>query len=388
MLKTLRRTAGMALTAVKLSRLYITDPPAANLWLNNTEISHGRTKLFSYPVIVGINISNICNQQCRFCCQDNSKMRSNNWLTADVFKRMKWLKYVTDIYLFAGGGEPLMNPHFSSVVEAVRGVAPKSRLCLFTNGQDLDGDNLKATLDNIGLLHISLNAVSKRAFDAVVRGDHGKVMSNLENLSRSGRDNTDVELSMILTRHNADEVKPMIDFAHDLGFSRVIACYFIPMSWPGSNIEFGAADALDRECVENRKDEYMEYAAERGVGLVLSLDAIDLTTCMQPWQSAFMGNDYTGDRVFRICCSGLSMNTHVTMDSYIHFKRVWNSPRMREIRRTVNLPEEQQNTMCRVCRTVPRSGTDWIDKRIEAADESEELTVSPSGLLWKDKITI
>lgn len=382
-----RRNLGRATKDLKVLPLVFNNPSAANLILNGLESSLRRTKLLSYPLTLGMNLSNICNQRCKFCVQDNSKMETNNWITADIFKSMKWLRFVPDIYLFAGSGEPLVNPHFPEIVKVVREVAPKSRICMFTNGQALNGNNLDATVNYMDLVHISLNAVSKTAFDAVVRGDHSRVMNNLESLS-GRRNGLDVELSMVLTKHNQDEIVPMVDLAHDLGFSRVIACYFVPMAWPGNNIEFGADDAPDKEYTEIRADEYKEYAKKHSIGLVLPQDTSGTRACMSPWRTAYISNDHIGEQVFRICCSGFSMNTYMTLDSYTNFKRVWNSPRMQEIRRTVNLPAEQQNTMCRMCREIPRSTPDWIEQRIACANESAEMEVTPFGLTCGRRILV
>ncbi len=89
--KAYRPYAGLALALLKAPNLFFSNPPNFNALLNYTEADLGRTRLLSYPVSIGINISNICNQKCLFCCHDNSRIIDNNWLDSELFSKMKWL---------------------------------------------------------------------------------------------------------------------------------------------------------------------------------------------------------------------------------------------------------------------------------------------------------
>lgn len=358
---------------------YLTNPVKFNTVLNEYERTHGKTKLLSYPLSFGVNTSNICNQDCRFCYHKNEKMKSKNWITAEEIGQMKWLKYVKDIQLFSGNGEALVNPHFPEIARTARRLAPHSNIGVFTNGIALEGDNLDAILESLDTLHISLNAARKKTYDKIIKGgDFNRVMKNLSELSERKPPSLNVELSMILMKSTQKEIIPMIDLADDLDFQRLIVCHFITAILEDQ--EFGEKESLKNELSQDTWDKYKQYADEKCIEFFFPTSIQPLDTCYAPWLSAFITNDIEGSRIFVLCCSGIEANLYVSMNAYADFKSVWNSPRIQHIRSTVNDEPLPGNNLCYLCKQLDRTDPEWQHKIRILAQPLEDVEFHPDEL--------
>jgi MoaA/NifB/PqqE/SkfB family radical SAM enzyme len=355
-----RRVRFAARSARELLDLYRRNPPAFNERLNEWERARGRTRLWSYPRQVGINISNVCNQQCLFCSLEARNVKDRNWLTADLFERMTWLRFVWDISLFAGSGEPLVNPQFPQIVRTVRRIAPRSRISTFTNGLALAGENLAAIVENFDSLHVSLNAARECTYSELIRGgSFDRVMRNLRELGARKGPSLAVELSMVLTRQTAADVRPMVDLAAECGFRRVIVVHYCPTdTTTGNRLAAGQSAKPDAAIVEGTRA-LGAYARERNVEFCFSESLHAPTACSQPWTSAYITNDDTGSRILAVCCSGIVSNMYVGESVYVDFKKAWNCGRLQEIRRTANAAACEQNNMCWLCKQIDKSDPDW-----------------------------
>lgn len=351
---------------------YYSNPPKFNRILNEYEAKQGKRILQSYPVNLGINISNICNQKCRFCFHNNKKMKSKNWLDAELFQKMKWLRFISTIQLFAGNGDPLTNPNFPEIVRTVRRVASKSQLSIFTNGLALNGSNLKAAIQNLDVIHISLNAANRHTYESIIEhGNYDLVMQNLRKLSKKRPEKLQVEFSLILMRNTKDDIEPMIDLASELNFQRVIVCHFITTILDDQ--EFGERESMKKELPKEQIEKLVEYAKEKGVKFYFPTTITPPENCLAPWTAAYITNDSYGDRIFIVCCSGIETNLYVGPSVYTDFKKVWNSPLMQHIRETVNLESEQQNNLCYLCKKLDRADPEWQIKIRELASDLEEV---------------
>lgn len=341
----------------------LANPVRRNELLNGLERALGRTTLWSYPLTVGINTSNICNQHCRFCFTDNARMRQKNWLTADVFEGMTWLRHVPSICLSSGLGDPLVNPHFAEIAATVRRIAPRSSIFCFTNGQALSGANLDAIVHNFSWLHVSVNAVREDTYSAIIQGDYQRMMTNLRELARRRPKSLKVELSLVLVKQNVGDVKPLIDFASECGFEQVSVCHYVAWTDETTPDLLGATESVrnDPDVVRELKA-LAEYSKTKRVSFYFPQTNVPLGQCQEPWTSAFLTTDEWGERTLTVCCSGSYMNLYTDLASYRDFRRIWNSDRMRMLRRTVNAPTSEQNTLCRLCRMADKMEPDWIER--------------------------
>jgi len=349
------------------------DLPKFNEHLNRLECRLGRTRLRSYPPIVGFALSNYCNQRCRFCALDMKHVERRVLLPAGSFERIKWLRFVREIWLSGAAGDSLVHPEFAGIVAAVRRVAPKSRLMLCTNGLALKGPNLEAT-DELDYINVSANAASEATYAALIKGgSFRQLMANLEGLARRKRPSAAVHLSMVLARSAVDDVEPMIDLAARLRFDAVEVYRYFPIP-PGDGALPLSESTNEEPEIWERVRGLAAYARQRGVGYLVAGEPLapcrsfntviqyrGIRGCHAPWSNGHISIGPSGQTAFSVCCSGVSLNLCVGDSAYADFRRVWNSQRMQEVRRTVNRPDDQQNDMCWLCRRFERA--DFGSKR-------------------------
>jgi len=379
-LRGIRRRVRETTKLMLLPYYYQAQPTKYNMILNEHEIKQGKIKLRSYPLILGINLSNLCNQKCLFCIHQNERMKTKNWLTPDTFERMNWLRFVKQIDLFAGTGESLVNPYFPEITRTVRKKAPHSRLGTFTNGLELNGNNLKAVTEHLDIIHISLNAARRETYDDIIHGgNYDRVMENLEELSSTKPDTLKVELSLILMNRTKDDIKPMIDLASKLRFHRVIICHFITATMEQQ--ELGEEESLrDNNMLEGYAKEHSRYAEEKGVEFFFPSTITPPAECYAPWTTAYITNDRVGDRIFIVCCSGIESNIYVGQNIYSDFKKAWNCDRLQHIRATVNAHNSEQNNLCYLCKRLDRADPDWQHKIRRLAQPLEGVEFPPEDL--------
>jgi len=358
---------------------YIVNPVKFNLLINEYERTHEATKLYSYPLSFGVNISNICNQNCLCCNHDNAIMRDRNWLSSETIKEMSWLRFVKDIQLFAGNGDPLTNPNFPEIARMTRKIAPHSQIGTFTNGLALNGDNLDAVLESLDTIHISLNAACEETYDKIILGgDFKRSMKNLRELSERRPPNLKVELSMILMKSSQNDIIPMIDLIHKLDFQRLIICHLIIVTLDDQ--QFGEEESLKTDLDEETWAKYKKYAEERGIEFSFPTTIKPPENCYAPWLSAFITNDLVGDRIFVLCCSGIETNLYVSPKAYSDFKSAWNHPRIQQIRATVNDKPLPGNNICYLCKQLDRTDPEWHHKIRKLAEPLNGVFFAPNDL--------
>jgi len=343
------------------------NPPKFNQCLNRLECRYGRSRLWSYPPVVGFALSNYCNQRCRFCSLDLKQVTRRVVLPVDLFEKMTWLRYVQEIWLSGAAGDSLVHPEFARIVRAVRGTAPKSRLMVCTNGLGLHGENLEAT-EHLDYLNVSANAASEPTYAALIHGgSFRRLLANLEALAERKRPSLAVHLSMVLARSAVPDVKPMIDLAARLKFDAVEVYRYFPIPPVEGALPLSEA-THDEPDLWRAVRQLSEYAREKGVGYLVAGEQLapcrSLNTavtypgaggCCSPWSNGHISIGPDGEKAFSICCSGVSLNLAVDDAALVDFRKVWNSPRMQEVRRTVNADDERQNNMCWLCRRLERA---------------------------------
>ncbi len=343
------------------------NPVRFNECLNRLERRYGRTWLRSYPPVVGFALSNYCNQRCRFCSLDLKQIARREVLPAELFEQMTWLGRVREIWLSGGAGDSLVHPEFARIVRGVRRLAPKSRLMVCTNGLGLSGENLEAT-DHLDYLNISANAACEATYGRLIKGgSFGRLLANLEALSRRRPPRLAVRLSMVLARSAVGDVQPMIDLAARLKFDAVEIYPYFPI--PPVDGALPVSEALhDDPEAWHAVRQLSEHARQRGVGYIVAGEPLARCRaantvvaypgaggCSSPWSKAQIGIGPGGERAFSICCSGVSLNLAVEDSAIVDLRRVWNCRRMREVRRTVNARDDLQNNMCWLCRRLERA---------------------------------
>jgi radical SAM protein with 4Fe4S-binding SPASM domain len=183
------------------------------------------------PIVVW-NITRTCNLRCIHCYSDSDRMAYNGELNLD-----ECIGVIDDLAdygipgLLLSGGEPMVHPHFWKLAEYAR--SKGLRLTLSTNGtlidpekaarlKELDFAYIGISLDGIGPVH-DLFRRTPGSFD--------KAVAAFRNLKKV---NQKTGLRFTLTKHNASNIEPVLDFIEQEEIQRVCFYHLVPSGRGGA----------------------------------------------------------------------------------------------------------------------------------------------------------
>jgi len=176
------------------------------------------------PALCNVAVTNSCNANCDFCnfARDKTAKSTLRWIDADQFARALEILYQRDIrYISFFGGEPLLHPRLSELVEgAVRkGMTP----ALITNGwllpaklDDLSGAGLKT-------VYVSIDAAEMCRHEANrgLRGLGERIKSATARMQSMGMvPFAQVTMSKLIANYEA-----LVPLLRELGFAAVAFSY-------------------------------------------------------------------------------------------------------------------------------------------------------------------
>ena len=375
---------------------YLTDrqakskaPHLVNAVLNRYEAEKGRSELKSYPVSVGFNIMPICNVDCQFCSFSPQEMVNRNGVTLEEFKRLDWLRYASELALWGGVGESLINPEFSAIFNYAVERFPHLKIGLSTIGKSLTPQISDQLVGRLSFLNVSLNAARKETHAKLVKaGQFDRVVANLryfmEQRRAKGIRMPRVHLSMVIMRENVEEMPEFIDLAADLGVDTAVFSHYLTTTIEGHR---KSPEASSLYCHQELTDQMLlktrQRADELGVNVFLpplfsNKNCSILFSarseygpsgeCFEPWRNCYLSIDEQGRRQMLFCCSGMYLRAFYDVPRLdeAHFLRIWNGPIPQHFRKTTN--SKEGNPLCSFCKTEDRF--DPANKKIFEIDRT------------------
>lgn len=307
------------------------------------------------PSFVTLSLTNICQQRCRFCYFNHEEARHHPVeIPLEVVKRMTWLKYTKEIVI-CGNGEALMHRQYPAIIDIVRRNAPDASIMLYTNGLNLYGKNLSATIQCVDKVYISQNAVRKKTYENIIyKGSYKRAMRNLELLSKMKPRNMHVQLGLVACKEALDDIYPLIDVASHYGFNAVrIGSYITP------DYKFDYTLPEDSWCditkvIDLKK--LLSYAKTKNIELqYISKNNSNASICFYPYIYIWLHLDSKGRRCITYCCYG-EPNISIAEEELWNLDKIWHNERVTLIRKTINNRFElYKNKMCLACRLVNRT---------------------------------
>lgn len=197
------------------------------------ETSYFLSRLLRIPILAGnpwaasIEPTTSCNLRCPECPTGmQSLSRSKGTMTLDVFSKILDKLSPDLIYLtLYFQGEPLLNPHFTHMVQLAR----KHRIFVATstNGHFLNDRNVDEIIKS-GLNHliISVDGIDQQTYEQYrVKGDLQTVTDGIKRLvvaKKAAKSKTPfIELQFIVMRHNEHQIPQMREFAKQSGVDQL-----------------------------------------------------------------------------------------------------------------------------------------------------------------------
>jgi MoaA/NifB/PqqE/SkfB family radical SAM enzyme/SAM-dependent methyltransferase len=259
------------------------DLVAANTRLVFWEAYKNIDQVSSFPYTVAFPLTDVCNARCQFCAYIPERVFGRETGIAE-FKQLTWLKFVSNLNLNCGLGEPLMHPDFAEIIQFLKRTAPHLKMDFTTNASLLNDANIAAIVNYIRVLKVSLNATRKESYERIMKIKWEPTIDGLKRLvERKAAMNTKfpiVRLSFVLHRHNIEEIAEAPALARELGCDSILLLNMTTLSKRWS-------DRYDRlltaeDCIENCQEiaipalrAFKDECVLNGIGSVGHVPLID-----------------------------------------------------------------------------------------------------------------
>lgn len=295
----------------------------------------GRAWPLMPPVHIAIEPTNACNAMCPVCETGKNEMdRRKGMLDKQVYEQfIDQVTKHTNSLLFYFMGEPFLNKHAYEMIRYTRDKGIYVETC--TNGDFVDAEGV--IFSDINKISFQLGGMTEETHQRYrVASSLEKARKNLEAVLEARRkhpdSNVQVEVGLIVMRHNEHEVPEFLKWAEELGVD--------------------IANVVD-PCVRNMLEAhaylpedkkywyYDEKAFEQGV---LKPSVVPENECVWIWNS--MQINWNGDAV--PCCrdpNGLHVLGNVFEDGLMG---VFNGKRAVDFRRRI-LSNQGSIDICRLC---------------------------------------
>ena len=222
----------------KYREMFVQSPLQANTFLNDIEISHSVEHCYSWPKILVIEVTPLCNVMCRFCSQTQYHQAFKEGRDLDSIDVEKLKVIFSDIEVgyplhvdLSGNGEPLYGDDFDKIFMFVKDKFPFSNIRLCTNGTLLNAKRCELLLDgNIAWINISLNAGSPEGYESVTGTKlFNTIKSNIlymQRLKAKKRTKTPgIGMTYVLTRYNLNDLENFVYLCAELKVNAASAFY-------------------------------------------------------------------------------------------------------------------------------------------------------------------
>lgn len=294
--------------------------------------------LNSYPYILKIEPSNICNLRCSYCYDDRREPFDNERPYGRMsFEHFKLLIDEIGEYLFKinlyGFGEPWL---FPETFEMIRYATDQNIGVAVSSNMNLKRDDLHRDILDSGLevLIVSIHGMSQETYSQFMKGGELDVaLKNVEKVvkERQARKSSVpfIDWQYCVTGFNEHEIAEARKMAKEIGVDQV---RFIKPFFPDNASEKWFSSMFPRRTVEN--------------------DTVENTSCSWPYRSAYINWDgglLPCCRDFRLVANDFG---NVTRES---FSSIWNNAHYRSSRKLIaGLERSECHTMCSRCPVIRR----------------------------------
>jgi MoaA/NifB/PqqE/SkfB family radical SAM enzyme len=174
-------------------------------------------RVLNSPLNVQVEPSTHCNLKCRMCIRSDV-VSAPAHMAENVF-HLVVKKLNPSLIVFAGAGEPLMNPALPSMIRYCSGMGIKTMLS--TNlifGRDVIDRIVEA---GVRLIKVSVDAPDAATYGLIRdQGDFGRLSDNLRYLVQK-KDRPELRIEYVLMKENFEKVPEMIGWTGRMGVRKI-----------------------------------------------------------------------------------------------------------------------------------------------------------------------
>lgn len=315
---------------------HLTVKKLLNLFLAEYNMLMKKSYVSSYPYILKIESTNICNLKCAYC-YENRRMpsegeRSFGRVSLDNFKKLidEIGRYLFKINLY-GFGEPFLFPETIDMIE----YATKKNIGVgVSSNMNFEDPQLPERIVTSGLevLIFSCHGVTQESYSKfMVKGNMALAIRNIrkiiEERNKSGSKTPLIDWQFCVTRFNQGEIESAKTMARELGIDQI---RFIKPFFPEDADEEWISDLFPKNTPAS--------PAGKPAG------------CFWVYRSAYI--NYDGGLL--PCCKDVRPLANDFGNVFKEgFKRIWNNESYRSSRSLIANPAEKSIKCCTVCANCP-----------------------------------
>lgn len=178
-------------------------------------------KILSAPIAVTLMITRRCNLRCLHCGTSPEQFRREDMTTKKLLSVIDELARCKVFRISVTGGEPLIHPHFFTIVNAI--MQHSMRMQLDTNATLVTGkvvERLKE-LPRRPLISVSLDSIVAETYD-LIRGP-GSFINMKKGIRMLAEAGLRVRPFMVLSRLNYRELPQIVEFVKSIGIRDIFA---------------------------------------------------------------------------------------------------------------------------------------------------------------------
>lgn len=336
-------------------------------------------------LVIRMDTINLCNLRCKMCYYSSDYNRKKDEMDLPFFRSIAEQIFPKTRFLYLScATEPTMNKHFADMVRATGEYkVPFTSFC--TNGQLLREDVIQACIEaNISEIIFSIDGATAETYEYIRAG--GKWRRLLEKLdllasmkAKANAKNPVTRINFTCMLSNIHELPAMVHFAADHGVRSLHVRHLLPYADDANSCK---EQMTYLRVFNSVAEETRHEAGLRGVDLFLPdpvaprqhtsgktcvTDPSQIEAnqyCLLPWLQAIIS--WNGD--YRVC------STHRKLGNLKEqtFDEIYNSPKMREIRR--RMLWHKQESCSWNCREEAYEAPE-----LDGGSESELLTITTNS---------
>lgn len=210
-----------------------------------------------YPIRIYMEITSRCNFNCIHCyLGDNKSSGLKDIPLSLVRKATREMEEIGIFTLIVGGGEPLMHPHFSRIIQHLSSL--RMLPAITTNGYFVDADFI-TTLKSAafqGSVQVSIHGITPETHNHLVGHPEGfrHAMSAIKQLLAHG---ITVSTATAVTRRNIKEIPALLKKLEAIGVTTFNVVFLLPVGKASTDLMVRPPEHKNLlECIRSMKKRY------------------------------------------------------------------------------------------------------------------------------------
>ncbi|MCH5161961.1 MAG: radical SAM protein [Clostridiales bacterium] len=191
----------------------------ANNILAVAEMKRGEAHYRHLPVIMHVELTDMCNSECMMCKHCYEKNINAKSLSAAAFEKLTQYFPTCKLVVINGYGEPFIHPDISNIISAFDEYGVK--IMTTSNAQRIPLDSLEKINDTFLRINVSCDGATEKTYQSIRRRSSFERFKQNVKALRENCPNVELFMSVVAMRQNIHEAVDLVRLAHEYGFKEI-----------------------------------------------------------------------------------------------------------------------------------------------------------------------